>query len=109
LPSPLPFWLRQPSLLLADRRRLRISDELLKSADDEGRALSHPPGKAQVDFGHGYVEVDGDLIQAALSLMTLPYSDAMQAFPWECTEAFQEVHKRAVEFFGGVPRANQLR
>jgi hypothetical protein len=27
----------------------------------------------------------------------------MQAFPRECTESFQEGHKRAFEFFGGVP------
>jgi hypothetical protein len=39
-------------------------------------------------------------------VMTLPYSDAIfcQVFPHECTEAFQEGHKRAFEFFGGVPR-----
>ena len=37
--------------------------------------------------------------------MTLPYSDAffMQAYPRECTESFQEGHKQAFEFFGGVP------
>ena len=36
--------------------------------------------------------------------MTLPYSDAffVCAFPRECTETFQEGHKRAFEFFGGV-------
>ena len=38
--------------------------------------------------------------------MTLPYSDAvfMQAFPRECTESFQEGHRRAFEFLDGVPR-----
>ncbi|MCA9239609.1 MAG: transposase, partial [Planctomycetales bacterium] len=47
-----------------------------------------------------------ELIQAALFVMTLPYSDAffVQAFPRECTESFQEGHKRAFEFFGGVPQ-----
>jgi transposase len=67
--------------------------------------LSHPPGEAQVDFGYAYVEVAGELVQAALFVMTLPYSDAffMQAFPRECTGAFQEGHKRAFEFFGGAP------
>ena len=67
--------------------------------------LSHPPGEAQVDFGYAYVEVDDEIVQAALFVMTLPYSDAlfMQAFPRECTESFQEGHKRAFEFFGGVP------
>ena len=61
--------------------------------------LSHPPGEAQVDFGEAQVKV-------AMFVMTLPYSDAIfcQVFPKECTEAFQEGHKRAFEFFGGVPR-----
>ena len=38
--------------------------------------------------------------------MTLPFSDALfcQAFPRECTESFQEGHRRAFEFFGGVPK-----
>jgi hypothetical protein len=38
--------------------------------------------------------------------MTLPYSGAIfiQAFPRECTETFLEGHRRAFEFFGGVPR-----
>ena len=37
--------------------------------------------------------------------MTLPYSGAIfvQAFPRECTETFLEGHRRAFEFFGGVP------
>ena len=39
-----------------------------------------------------------------LFVMTLPYSDAVfvQAFPRECTEAFQEGHKRAFQFFGAA-------
>ena len=67
--------------------------------------LSHPPGEAQVDFGFADVWLDGELTKVALFVMTLPYSDAvfMQAFPRECTEAFLEGHKRAFEFFGGVP------
>jgi hypothetical protein len=39
-------------------------------------------------------------------VMTLPFSDALfcQIFPRECTETFQEGHRRALEFFGGVPK-----
>jgi transposase len=68
--------------------------------------LRHPLGEAQVDFGHGYVDVAGERIQAALFVISLPYSDAfyLQAFPRECTESFQEGHKRAFDFFGGVPK-----
>ena len=67
--------------------------------------LSHPPGEAQVDFGFADVWLEGELTKVALFVMTLPYSDAIfiQAFPRECTEVFLEGHRRAFEFFGGVP------
>ncbi len=67
--------------------------------------LSHPPGEAQVDFGEATVIYRGRAIKAAFIEVTLPYSDAVycQAFPRECTETFQEGHRRAFEFFGGVP------
>src|SRR5882672_9511239 len=67
--------------------------------------LSHPPGEAQVDFGEATVKVQGAESKVALFVMTLPYSGAIfiQAFPRECTETFLEGHRRAFEFFGGVP------
>ena len=67
--------------------------------------LSHPPGEAQVDFGHAQVIVAGERVSASYLVMTLPYSDAFFCcvFPKECTETFQEGHVRAFEFFGGVP------
>jgi len=67
---------------------------------------AHPPGEAQVDFGHAEIPLDGVPAKAAPFVMTLPYSDALFccAFPKECTEAFLEGHRRAFEFFGGVPR-----
>lgn len=68
--------------------------------------LSHPPGEAQVDFGEATVKVQGVESKVALFVMTLPYSGAIfiQAFPRECTETFLEGHRRAFEYFGGVPR-----
>src|SRR5579871_911489 len=68
--------------------------------------LAHPPGEAQVDFGAAEIVLDGQPATVALFVMTLPYSDAffVCAFPRECTEAFLEGHRRAFEFFGGVPR-----
>jgi transposase len=68
--------------------------------------LAHRPGEAQVDFGEAQVRLRGEQVKVAMFVMTLPYSDAIfcQVFPRECTEAFQEGHKRAFEFFGGVPR-----
>jgi len=68
--------------------------------------LSHPPGEAQVDFGEADVTLGSETTRVAMFVMTLPYSDAIfcQVFPRECTEAFLEGHRRAFEFFGGVPR-----
>lgn len=68
--------------------------------------LSHPPGEAQVDFGHAEVIIAGERVGASFFVMTLPYSDAFFCcvFPKECTETFQEGHVRAFEFFGGVPK-----
>jgi hypothetical protein len=39
-------------------------------------------------------------------VMSLPFSDALfcQIFPRECTETFQEGHRRAFEFFHAVPK-----
>jgi len=67
--------------------------------------LSHRPGTAQADFGEVTVILNGETIKAAFFVITLPYSDAIfcQVFPKECTETFQEGHRRAFEFFGGVP------
>jgi len=68
--------------------------------------LVHPPGEAQVDFGSATIREGGVERKVALFVMTLPYSGAIfvQAFPRECSETFLEGHRRAIEFFGGVPR-----
>ena len=67
--------------------------------------LAHPPGEAQMDFGHAEVIVAGERVTAAVFVMTLPHSDAffVRAFPKECTESFQDGHVRAFAYFGGVP------
>jgi len=66
--------------------------------------LSHPPGWAQVDFGYAHIDLAGERTKVAFFVMTLPFSDAffVCAFERECTETFQEGHKRAFDFFGGV-------
>lgn len=53
-----------------------------------------------------FERLDGELTKVAMFVMTLPFSDAIfcQVFPRECTEAFLEGHKRAFEFFGGIPQ-----
>lgn len=68
--------------------------------------LVHRPGEAQVDFGAATVVYRGQERKVAMFVMSLPFSDALfcQIFPRECTETFQEGHRRAFEFFGGVPK-----
>lgn len=68
--------------------------------------LSHPPGEAQVDFGEATIWLAGQKTKVAMFVMTLPYSGAIyiQVFPRECTETFLEGHRRAFEYFGGVPQ-----
>lgn len=68
--------------------------------------LSHRPGEAQVDFGYAHVILNGEQVKVALFVMTLMYSDAVFCcvFPRECGETFLEGHRRAFEFFGGVPK-----
>ena len=69
--------------------------------------LTHRPGEAQVDYGFARVWIRGQVesTQVAMFVMTLPYSGAIscQVFQRECTESFLEGHRRAFEFFGGVP------
>jgi transposase len=68
--------------------------------------LAHRPGEAQVDFGEATVVYRGQPRKVAMFVMSLPMSDALfcQIFPRECTETFQEGHRRAFEFFRGVPK-----
>jgi transposase len=68
--------------------------------------LTHRPGEAQVDFGEATIVYRGQERKAAMCVMSLPFSDALfcQIFPRECTETFQEGHRRAFEFFQAVPK-----
>jgi transposase len=68
--------------------------------------LAHRPGEAQVDFGEATVVYRGQPRKVAMFVMSLPQSDAVfcQIFPRECTETFQEGHRRAFEFFAAVPK-----
>jgi transposase len=68
--------------------------------------LVHRPGEAQADFGAAMVVYRGQERKVAMFVMSLPFSDALfcQIFPRECTETFQEGHRRAFEFFQAVPK-----
>jgi len=69
--------------------------------------LRFDPGEAaQVDWGTAKVRIDGVQVEAHLFCMRLCNSCApfVIAFPSEREEAFIEAHKKAFEFFGGVPK-----
>ena len=80
--------------------------DLKRTSKEVYMPLTHPPGEAQVDFGHALVKMDGVLRKICFFVMTLPYSDAffVRAYERECTETFWDGHVRAFAFFGGVPR-----
>ena len=80
--------------------------ELKRTSREVYMPLTHPPGEAQVDFGHALVKMDGVLRKICFFVMALPYSDAffVRAYERECTETFWDGHVRAFAFFGGVPR-----
>lgn len=79
--------------------------ELRKRQKEVFVPLVHRPGEAQADFGYALVKEQGRLRKVAFFVMTLPYSDAifLQVFERITTEVFWEAHRRAFEFFGGVP------
>ncbi|MDI9433141.1 MAG: IS21 family transposase, partial [Planctomycetota bacterium] len=80
--------------------------QLKRTGQEVYMPLTHPPGEAQVDFGHALVKMNGVLRKICFFVMALPYSDAffVRAYERECTETFWDGHVRAFAFFGGVPR-----
>lgn len=70
--------------------------------------LAYEPGMdAQCDWGEADVVLDGSQVTVQFFCMRLCASGAsfVMVFPHQRTEAFQEGHRQAFEFFGGVPRA----
>jgi transposase len=70
--------------------------------------LAYEPGMdAQCDWGAADAVIDGRQATVQLFCMRLCASGAsfVMVFAHQRTEAFQEGHRQAFEFFGGVPRA----
>jgi len=80
--------------------------QLRRTSQEVYMPLTHPPGEAQVDFGHALVKMNGVLRKICFFVMALPYSDAffVRAYERECTETFWDGHVRAFAFFGGVAK-----
>jgi len=64
--------------------------QLKRTSKEVYLPLRHPPGEAQVDFGHALVKMGGVLRKVCFFVMALPYSDAffVKSYERECTEAF---------------------
>ena len=69
--------------------------------------LSHPPGRAQCDFGETWAVIGGLKRKVHYFVLDLPHSDATfaKAYPAETTEAFCDGHVSAFSFLGGVPQS----
>src|SRR5262249_51954026 len=67
----------------------------------------HPGERAEVDFGHAVVEVQGEVREVPFLAGRLRSSGAMflECFPTERQEAFLLGQRHAFEFWGGVPRS----
>jgi transposase len=79
--------------------------EIKQTSQEVFVPLIHRPGEAQVDFGFALVNVAGQLRKLPFFVMTLPYSGALfvQVYERMSTEIYWDAHRRAFEFFDGVP------
>jgi transposase len=75
-----------------------------RHSGDVHMPLSHPPGEGQFDFGQSQVIIAGRQQKAHFVAVALPHSSTyfLKAYPRENTETFQDAHRSAFEFFGGV-------
>lgn len=82
---------RKPELKLQQKRR--------------HERLEHPPGEAQVDFGHMRVVKEGAYQSVKALILSFPYSNAGFGYPLpaENSECFLEGLKRLFHQAGGVP------
>lgn len=87
---------------VADRKR-----ELGLAAKAVAFPLDHQPHEAaaQMDWGERYAVIAGHELKVHLCCIRFNYSGhfMVQAFPGERQEMMFEGHRRAFEFFGGVP------
>lgn len=80
--------------------------ELYQSQQKARLPLYHPPGKAQVDFGHfSYINNSGDMVDALKLTMSFPYSNQSycQIFGGENQQCLLQGMKNIFEHMGKVP------
>ena len=80
--------------------------EVFKSLQKAYLPLCHPPGEAQVDFGHfSYISNSGDMIDALKLTMSFPYSNQSycQIFGSENQQCLLQGMQNIFEHMGKVP------
>lgn len=80
--------------------------ELYQSQQKARLPLYHPPGEAQVDFGHfSYINNSGDMVDALKLTMSFPYSNQSycQIFGGENQQCLLQGMKNIFEHMGKVP------
>lgn len=80
--------------------------EIFKSQSKAYIPLYHPPGEAQVDFGHfSYINNCGEMIDALKLTMSFPYSNKSycQIFGGENQQCLLQGMKNIFEYIGKVP------
>ncbi len=80
--------------------------EIYKSQQKARLPLYHPPGEAQVDFGHfSYINNSGDMIDALKLTMSFPYSNQSycQIFGGENQQCLLQGMRNIFEHIGKVP------
>jgi len=86
-----------------------VSQKRKETCDQQQKAylpLYHPPGEAQVDFGHfSYYDNSGTMLDALKLTMSFPYSNAAycQVFHGENQECLLQGIKNIIEHMGVVP------
>ena len=80
--------------------------EIYKSQQKARLPLYHPPGEAQVDFGHfSYINNSGDMVDALKLTMSFPYSNQSycQIFGGENQQCLLQGMRNIFEYIGKVP------
>lgn len=80
--------------------------DLIRESQKAYLPLYHPPGEAQIDFGHfSYIDNSGEMIDALKLTMSFPYSNQSycQIFGGENQQCLLQGMRNIFEYMGKVP------
>ena len=99
--------LRKQGITIAESTVRQLVREQRQERKPAYLPLEFAPGeRAEFDFGHAQVNLNGQMVQLPFLAGRLRFSGAMfcELFPTERQEAFLVGQRHAFEFWGGVPR-----